>query len=73
MWLKYPIGINTATKKLAYLQRLYELVRVDGNTKEWTKKKEDMHDLVIEEILLQRKILRADKSNLASLGDIIDS
>ncbi len=73
MWLKYPTGINTAAKRLPYLQRLYELIRVDGNTKGWTKKREDMHDLIIKEILLQRKILRIDKNNPANLGDIIDS
>jgi hypothetical protein len=62
--------IVTPAQKLPYLQRLVELVEIDGNTNSWTDKRKEMHDVVVGEILINRDILKQDDTIPADLGDI---
>ena len=76
MKVKYPIIADTPAAKLAYLQRLYEVLRLHHNTigsdykkgniteKQWDDFQrtefDPKHAAIINEILEQRRILRND-------------
>ncbi len=70
MIIKYPLIYDTPTKKLAYLYRLYELVRVDGNLYGWNDKRNAWVDLIAVEINIQRVLIKKDISITANLNNI---
>tara|TARA_R100001530_G_scaffold136178_1_gene115641 strand:- start:1841 stop:2050 length:210 start_codon:yes stop_codon:yes gene_type:complete len=62
--MKYPNGCNDAEKKTGFLTKLQEKLRIDHNTNGWTETWEKRHNAVIEEMHLQRALLKnSDKYN----------
>ena len=71
MRIKYPVTIDTPQKKTAFLYRLFELVRVEGNTNKWNNPKfEEAIDIINHEILIQRDYFKKDATNPAKTQDI---
>jgi len=70
MRIKYPLNIDTPQLKTAFLYRLYELVRIDGNKHGWTDKRQLAHEIIMIEVNINRKQLKEDITNPADLRDI---
>lgn len=71
MRIKYPVTIDTPQKKTAFLYRLYELVRVEGNTNKWNNPKfEEAIETILHEVNIQRELFKKDNTNPATTQDI---
>ena len=70
MQIKYPTGVNTPEKKIAYLEQLMKLVEIDGNIKGWRTGRIEVIDLICTEICTQNRYFRDNNTYNAKLEDI---
>lgn len=67
MRIKYPEKVKTAAEKTAFLYRLQEALRENHNSDAKLADWEVRSEIMIKELLLQRTILKNDKTQNASV------
>ena len=71
MEIKYPLTIDTPEKRFYYLQRLFEIIKIEGNKNKWTEKYQEALDIILSEINKYKLILRQKEDIPADKNDII--